>query len=71
MGDEFKAFPYLNHKIPEAQKAVYVEAAKPLDFKGLYSPRQVFKLILLLPNYKLYYNYYFLLFFNYRFQSLI
>jgi hypothetical protein len=33
------AFPYLNHKIPDPVKPVYVEGPKPLTFNELYSPR--------------------------------
>lgn len=33
------AFPYLNHKIPDPIKPVFVEGPKPLTFTELYSPR--------------------------------
>jgi len=33
------AFPYLNHKIPDPIKPVFVEGPKPLTFAELYSPR--------------------------------
>ena len=33
------AFPYLNHKMPDPIKPVFVEGPKPLTFTELYSPR--------------------------------
>jgi len=42
---EYDSFHYLMHKVPEAQKPVYVTGPKALTFAELYSPRESAKLV--------------------------